>query len=469
MKLYKLDLLTLLVSLFSLSACQNSDGVGLEVDPANAINGYAIDNISIKSQTVPEGAIDTRFSSKHPLGDMTEEIFGLTKASIYFGLSLPADSVSFGTNPELDSAVLVLNYAKEFTGDSTTTFKFNVHQLTEQLTASSDYKNTAVHGFTSDVIGTKTSKVNLKDSVKINTIVTAGADVVKAQSPQLRIPISAGFIKSNFLEGNRLNFRNNYLFSQFIKGLHVSMNKVEAGKVGGLVLLDLTSPASTSRLEIYYKNKNTTKTDTNLTSFTIQTSSLGAAVAATIVHNYDGTAIQNQLARPEIEATSTYVQGLGGLRTKLNITNLQALKDLGNIIVNKAELTISVPDGTYNKVAPAPRIYLYTTDIAGQRALLPDNALLTLLEQRGLADLQYGGFYDGTTKKYKFIITSYLQDLIRNERIPYDLYLSAADPSVAGSSAMSPKFTSTGQVVLGSGNNASSFKMKLNVIYTKVN
>ncbi|MDB5121449.1 MAG: hypothetical protein JWN56_2667 [Sphingobacteriales bacterium] len=467
MKLYKLDLLTLLVSLFILSGCQNQDGVGLEVDPANAINGYTFNNTNIKSQTVPEGVVNTLYLQKHPLGDLTDDIFGKTNASLAVSLKLPSDTLKFGTEPELDSAVLILGYAKEFTGDSTTTFKFDVHQLNEKLTTSSDFSNTTTHAFNPLVIGTKTGRVNFRDSVKVTSIVTGGPDVTTALAPHLRIPISGSFIKENFLNGNPDNFKNNYLFSNFIKGLQISMTKVEADKVGGITLLDFTA-TSISRLELYYKSKNDTKIDTIVTSFTIQ--NLNATpIAATIIHTFDGTDIKTQLDNPQPESDITYVQSLAGVRTKLNITNLQELKDLGNIIINKAELVIPVPDGTYNKVAPATRIYLYTTDIAGQRAILPDNAPFSGTEVRGLSDLEYGGYYDATTKNYKFIITSYLQDIIRNKIIPYDLYLSAADPSATGPNAFNPYYTSTGRTVLGSGKSTSTFKIKLNVMYTKVN
>lgn len=464
MKLYKLDLLTLLVSLFTLSACQNQDGIGLEVDPVDAVNGYTFNNITIKSQTVLEGPVNTMFLTKHPLGDLSDDIFGQTNASLAVSLKLPTDALTFGTEPELDSAILVLAYAKGFTGDSTSIFRFDVNQLDEKLTSNSDFTNTAVHSFNPQVIGTKSGRLNIKDSVKVNTIVTGGPDITKSLAPHIRIPISASFIKDNFLNGNAENFKNNYLFLNFIKGLHISMTKVESEKVGGITLMDF-STASISRLELYYKSKKDTKIDTTVTSFGIQ--NLNATpVAATILHNYEGSGVKSQLENPAIESDVTYVQSLAGVRTKLNITSLQELKNLGNIIINKAELVLSVPDGTYDKIAPAPRIYLYTTDIAGQRSILPDNAPANS-ELRALSDLQFGGLYD--SKKYKFIITAYLQDILKNKIPSNDLYLSAADPSALGSNAYSPYYSSTGRTVLGSGKSTSPFKIKLNVTYTKVN
>ena len=467
MKLYKLDLLTLLVSLFIFSGCQNENGVGLEVDPATAVNGFTFNSLNVKSQTVTEGVINTQFLQKHPLGDLNDDIFGQTNASLSVSLKLPSDALTFGIEPVLDSAVLILAYAKEFTGDSTTTFKFEVNQLTEKLTANSDFSNTAGHAFNATVIGTKTSRVNLKDSVKVTSIVPAGPDVSKALAPHLRIPISASFINENFLNANKDNFKNNTLFSNFIKGLHISMTKVESGKAGGITLLDFKG-ALKSKLELYYKNKKDSKPDTVVTSFTIE-NFIPTPIASTFNHNYDGTAIKTQLENPAIETDVTFVQSLAGVRTKLSINNLQELKNKGSIIINKAELVLSVPDGTYNKVASAQRIYLYTTDIAGQRSILPDNVPRSITEFRGLSDLQFGGYYDATNKNYKFIITSYLQDLLTDKIVPYDLFISAADPSAEAQNAFDPYFASTGRTVLGSGKSTAPFKIKLNVTYTKVN
>jgi hypothetical protein len=467
MKLYKLDLLTLLVSLFIFSGCQNENGVGLEVDPATAVNGFTFNGLNVKTQTVTEGVVNTKFLQKHPLGDLNDDIFGQTNASLSVSLKLPSDALTFGIEPVLDSAVLILAYAKEFTGDSTTTFKFEVNQLNEKLTANSDFSNTAGHAFNATVIGTKTSRVNLKDSVKVTSIVPAGPDVSKALAPHLRIPISASFINENFLNANKDNFKNNTLFSNFIKGLHISMTKVESGKAGGITLLDFNSLLK-SKLELYYKNKKDSKPDTVVTSFTIE-NFIPTPIASTFNHNYDGTAIKTQLENPAIETDVTFVQSLAGVRTKLSINNLQELKNKGSIIINKAELVLSVPDGTYNKVASAQRIYLYTTDIAGQRSILPDNVPRSITEFRGLSDLQFGGYYDATNKNYKFIITSYLQDLLRDKIVPYDLYISAADPSAEAQNAFDPYFASTGRTVLGSGKSTAPFKIKLNVTYTKVN
>ncbi len=56
-------LLTLLVSLFIISACKNPDGVGLDIDPDDAIKGTLIDTSTIRAYTVREDSIVSTNSS----------------------------------------------------------------------------------------------------------------------------------------------------------------------------------------------------------------------------------------------------------------------------------------------------------------------------------------------------------------------------------------------------------------------
>ena len=129
MKLYKLDLLTLLISLFILSSCQNTDSIGLEVDPSTAVTGTFTDTITLVSFTAKDDTMVTNTLSKYPLGHFIDPIFGKTTANIAMSLTMDPPGLSFGTSPVLDSAVLVLYYAKEFYGDSTSNFQVDVHQL----------------------------------------------------------------------------------------------------------------------------------------------------------------------------------------------------------------------------------------------------------------------------------------------------------------------------------------------------
>ena len=461
MKLFKLDLLTLLISLFILSACQNPDSIGLEVNPSDAINGKLIDTVTIKSFTVTDETIKTSSLTEFPIGNLDDPIFGATTSSIAASLFLPGTDLTFGTSPVLDSAVLVLKYSDEYFGDPNSVHKFQVHSLVNQLTSASDFSNTAVHAFNPTVIGSKLTKINIKDSVLVTEIVKGKPDISKKQAPQLRIPINSSYIVSNFFNSGAANFKDNTAFNNFIKGLYLTVNKSETSGSGGITLLDFST--SGSKLELYYKSQNAAVIDSTVTSFSLQNST--GPIAASFRHDYTGTQIQTQLNNPLTSYNYTFIQPMAGLRAKINFPYILKLKELGNIVINKAELVVTV-DGSNGIFAPAPRLFLYRTDIADQRQLIPD---ISDRDARSLSDISFGGFYDSPLKRYKFVVTAYIQDLINGNLKQYTTYLAAIDSKAISPQGTLPSGSTAARVVIGSGQSSTPSKMKLNIIYTKVN
>ena len=454
MKLFKQDLLTLLISLFIFTGCQNPDGIGLEVDPENAIEGKLIDSLTILSATVKEDSVSTKSLTKYPLGYFNDPVLGPTDAGLYASLTLPTDNLTFGTTPTLDSAVLVLRYADEYAGDVNSYLNVEVYQLASRLTVNSNYFSTAEHLANPDLITSKSVKVNLKDSIGVVDIVKGKPDVNKKNAPQLRIPIPASFILPNFLNAAATNFKDNNVFNDFIKGLHLKVNQNQTTGAGGIALFDLAN--TDSRLELYYKSTNGTVADSNVTSFNFNT----AFTAASIRHDYAGTAVETQLNAPATTYNVNFIQPLGGVKTRLTFPYVQNLKALGDITINKAELVVQVETGT-DIFAPAPRLFLYRTDIAEQRQLMPDVIL-------GLSDISLGGFYDIPKKQYKFALTAYIQDILSGKLTQYNTFITAIDSKANSTAGLLPSATTASRVVIGSGSKTAPLKMKLNVIYTKV-
>ncbi len=460
MKLYKLDLLTLLISLFILGSCQNSDSIGLDVDPETDLSGSFIDTMSISTATVLDDSIATNSLSQFPLGYFNDPLLGKTTANIALSLNLATTGTTFGTSPVLDSAVLVLHYGDEFSGDSTSILNFEVRQLSTPLSAAKAYYNTFRHSFDNTLIGSKSAMVKLKDSVKVTEIVTGKADVQKTRAPQLRIPISPTFINNNFLKAAATNFSSDDAFQKFIKGLYLSVNRSQTAGAGGIAFFNLSD---SSRLEVYYKTPNGSAIDTIRTTFPIKSGSL--PVAAEFSHDYTGTPVQTQLANASVQYDVNYVQGLAGLRTRIRFPYIDKLKSLGNITINKAELIVSVVGGT-DGFKPAKRLLMYRTDIANQRQFLPDFGMDPAVS---LTDLDFGGFYDQTNKRYKFVVTTYIQDILKGKLKQYDTFLAPVSLNYNRSSGPVVSGTTAARTVFGSGKPGVTYKMKLNIIYSKIN
>lgn len=461
MKFIKQDLLTLLISLFILSGCSNPDGVGLEVDPDYSINGHLIDTATIHTVTVREDSVVTSGLSKYPLGYMNDPVFGSTESNIALNFTLPEDNVSFGTNPVLDSAVLVLKYA-DFYGDSlNTSYQINVHRLDLRL-LSNTYFNTTNFSYSSDLLGAKSlTRIKLKDSVRVQDIKKGQADAEKRVAPQIRIPLNADFVRNNIVNTASANLGSTAAFNQFLRGLYVTIDKAQTVGSGGIMFFDLATDGA-SALEIYYRSESGTAIDTAMKSFKILSGS--APVVASFNHNYAGTAIETQLNSPNQSYTSSYVQGLAGLKTKVRFPYLTNLKALGKVTINKAELVVDV-EGAGVPFTPVPRLFLYRTDIAGQKQLLPD---LTDSDFRSIPDLQFGGFYNNTAKRYVFSVTSYVQDIISGRMKQYDAFLSPVDLTTDKFSAVTPNANVAARSILGGFANP-NVKMKLNIIYTTAN
>ncbi|TZF82032.1 DUF4270 domain-containing protein [Pedobacter sp. BS3] len=494
MRYIKLDLLTLLISLFLLNACKKPDGIGLEISPDKQIDASATDTVTVRAYTVKEDSVITRGQSQSPLGYLQDE-FGTTEANLAMALTLPQTGLTFGTSPVLDSAVLVLKYGDTFYGDAdNSTYAVNVHQLNETFNLTANYYNTKQWNYNSTVIGSKTvNNFALQDSVLITDIVSGKPDTARVRYPQLRIPISSSFINNNFLNAGSDKFATTTAFNNFIKGLYLTINKSQSSGKGGVVFFDLAT-ADSSRLEIYYRTDDGTTKDTIMTTFSLSSSN----AAASIKHDYStqlGPKIQEQVqanksikngvfpTNPPLPLHDTlYVQPLGGLRTLVNFPYIKKLKELGNFTINKAELVVEINQDIPTSLKPAPRLGFYCTDIAGQRQPIPDNnggQTNSYGDIRALPDGSYGGLLqsykkdagDFTHQRYVFIITSYLQDLLDGRSTQYNAYIAPVKSGLlrsAGSKTdILPSVTTAAPAILGG--NSGNYKIRLNIIYTKLN
>jgi len=462
MKFLKLDLLTLLISLFLFASCENTSTIGLEIDPNSAVEGALVDTLTITSKTITDDATNTASLIRFPLGSLKDPIFGTTEASIAMSVGLPTASYTFGTTPTLDSAVLVLNYSGEFYGDSTQVYTINVNQLTSNLSTEENYLSSRSYPYNSRIIGTATGRLYPTSKYKITDIVTSGKDTLKSVNPQLRIKLDNAYIQQNIVGIPEATLVSDAIFKNFFKGLHVRVNTPTGN--GAMMFFDFASTAST--LSLYYKKSNTTATpatiDTINVNFPLGNSS--HRVAATVKHNYTGTPIETQLNNPNQQYAVTYLQPLVGLRNKISFPSLDKFSaSAGPIVVNKAELVVDVANGTDLKpFEPAIRLSLYRYDIAEQRVTTEVNSS----EPSAI-----GGFYDPVRKQYIFNLTAYIQNLISKKTKDYGTFLAPIPTNATTEWLVFPSVSSAARSVIGAHKKnpaAGESTMKLNLYYTKV-
>ncbi|WP_235324666.1 DUF4270 domain-containing protein [Pedobacter lusitanus] len=484
--------MTLLISLFLFSSCKDSSTIGLDVDPANRIDGILLDTVTVTSRTVADEPVTTYFSatqtsaaglSRYPLGQMTDAIFGSTTASLAMSLGLPSNTGfnDFGKNATVDSAVLVLPYQitpataastaagvslfSPLYGDSTAAFNINVSQLDANLYTQSKFMSNTAYA-ASTPLGSLLALAKPTTPFKVRTIVTGGPDTLIAVVPQLRIKLTPSMIQSKIAALDSATLSTVANLNASFKGLKVTA-AAASGKPGGIMFIDFRS--TSANLEVYYRRPNKTtpaNTDTAVVRFPVNVGS--APVAATVNHDYTNTPIAAQIKTPA-DYPVTYLQAMSGVRNKITFPYLKNLKaSLGTkIVINKAELVVDISDPADSiPFKIPPRLALYRLDIAQQRQNIPDNNPASQTNPSGdpRAVLPFGGYYDKTKKSYTFVITNYIQDLVDGKTVDYGTYLA---PTSASEFNVFPYPTSAGRAVIGSFNNPSNTKIRLNIYYIK--
>ncbi|GGI22923.1 DUF4270 family protein [Pedobacter mendelii] len=478
MKFTKQDLLTLLIGLFLFASCKNPNGVGLDVDPNSAIQGTLVNDQLVTSQTVKEPDMNTATLSQHPIGYMTDPIFGKTESSLGMTVWPTSLSYDFGTSPVLDSAILVLNVGTQFYGDTTSSrYSIDVYQLTSPI---ANYKASDAIPHSTTLLGNFNSRIFPNTPIKITDVVVGGKDTLRTVKAQIRIPLNKTFIQSTILSLPTTGTSTNDKFVQYFKGFYAQINKSSSTGTGGIAFIDFAS--TNSYLQLVFKKTNTSSSiDTVSTNFPINTST-GQTVTANITHDYTGTPVKTQLDNPgpitsPTQYGVTYLQALDGVKTKISFPTLKSFTSTyGKVIVNKAELVVDLSTGTFDyPYLPAQRLSLYRWDIAEQNVNVPDHdqpgttssGSTYAGDSRAKSDGIFGGYYDSLKNRYIFNITAYVQDLIDGTKVDYGTFL-APTSLTATPFDIGPSGSSAARAVIGSFGNTTN-RLKLNIYYTKVN
>ena len=462
MKFFRLDLLTLLISLFILSSCKKQGTVNLGVSSETLIEGKLIDTSSVFISTVREDDAVVSGLANTPLSYFKDPIFGITEANVAVDLNLPDRApytLPTGTIT-VDSAVLVLPYSNGFYGDSITTrYKANVYQLDERMLSNGGYLASKKWKYKRTLLGTRSFFSRTHDSVTVVQPIRGKSDSLWKVAPQLRVPLNPQFVLDNFFNASSDLRSSNLIFKNRVNGLYVTLDKGQTGP-GGTFMLNLDSAG----IKIYFRVK---ATEGNTVDTLVTT--LGSSTrAAEISHDYTGTVIATELASTQKARSNFYLQGLLGLRAKIQFPYLKDIiaKVGSDIIVNRAELVITAQPGTIVPYEPLKSLMFYSLDLAKQRVNIQDNS-----STDPRSNASYGGFYNNSKKEYHFLVTAYVQDLMRGKVVDNGAYLGAVNnQGVEYFTDVSPTAQLDGRTaaVGFNGNLLAPYRVKLNIIYTKI-
>ena len=410
----KLRLGLFFISLLIVFSCKkkNDDSVlGLDVQPENDLVGVTItDSVSLFMHTQRIDSVRSYNDQYKYLGSNQDPIFGRTDASIYtnFSISNNLTNVSFGTNPVLDSAEMVIRFIGEALGDTATHLTYDVYILNENLISSRPY-------YTSSNIAKSLSKVST----------LTGKLKIRNGNVCLVLPMDNNL--SQYILQTNSNLTNNTAFQNAYKGFYITTSNSTLGAPGSGAIRRFDLDDNISGVSLYYHDGNSASSKGQSFQFTFR--GIDALRFEHVKHNYTSGAITNlfdQLSGDNQKGNSNvYLNCFGGTRVSLSLPYLNNFSDSLNVSISRAELIIKIDEN----ISPYSVSYAYPSSLAliasgidGQEELVYDQLETTDF-------IKYGGNYNGTNKQYVFNIARQMQKIITHKITNYGFYLVNALPN----------------------------------------
>jgi hypothetical protein len=430
----------LLSSAFILNSCQKPEDEGLDILPqSDLLHAVYSDTTTLTTFTVLDDSLITKGTSVNHLGSYMDPVFGNTNASFFTNFALSTPNVIFGGGYTCDSLVLSLVYRGAF--GKLKPQRLRVFQLDSALFSDSIYHSyDMVHFNSISPLATHTFTPNITDSIII------GGDTLP---PMLRIPLSVSLGNAFLDPANTTSLSSTSTFQDFFKGIYVvTENGLQGPDQGAILYINLLD--SYTKLTLYYSNQSTDPATQKTYDFVINSS---CTRFSRFVHDYSTANgnLQGQLNSPNpVSSDYVYAQGLAGVKPKIMLPYLMDyVKKEGKIAINKAELILRadpvyLDDGFENPTA----LIIVKLDSVGKEYAITDQ-----LE----GPTYYGGEYDASKKEYRINIARHVQEIINGNK-DYGMFAIVSNRPI-----------NANRVVLGGGLPASPYKMKLKLIYTKMN
>ena len=374
----------LAVAIFFTACKKEWNELGSQLVVSDDLELFSFDDQEIKISVVKEDSLRSLNSATSFIGYLNDPYFGKTTASLYTEFRMPSTDVDFGVSAQADSIVLSLDIAGYY-GDTLSPLSFSVMEMLETI------ETTVI-----DSLNVETS-VNIYstndfdvDPQLLNTPHQALQSIVNSE---LNITLSNAFAQ-HFLDADSQNFVDNDAFQSFFNGLYI---KGDQGLENGLLLeLDLLN--ENSKLTLYYHNETA---DSLSYDFQINSS---ADRMTRWSHDYSATDIEPALNTEYVN--QGYVQGSVGLRTYVDLPDLNSLKD-SNYVFHSAELIIPYISTEVDSI-------FFSPSKLGLAAVNSDGNLEVLTEDQ---NIQGSAYFDGNrneiSQTYTFNIARYIHKVVQ--------------------------------------------------------
>ena len=434
-----------IIVLFSCKKKVDDSVLGLDVQPENDLVGITItDTSSVYMHTQKVDSSRTYMDQYKYLGSTLDPIFGRTDASIYTSISIKNNltNVSFGNNPVLDKAELVIKITKDqFIGDSTTDLNYQVYLMNGKLNAASLYYNaqTVPHSISPVSIGS--GHFEYRNSIYY-----------------LIIPIESNYGQS--ILQNTSNLVNNTAFQNANNGFYITSKNSPLAGPGSGAIFRYELDDDLCGLNLYYHDGNSVSAKGEIFQFTFK--GADATRINNIKQNYStaNMSLYDQITGDTTKGgNNIFLGSFGGTRARVYLPNLANFNDSQNVAISRAELIVKIDQIT----APASTNYGFPADLA-LIAAKSDGVEELVWDQVESSDLnKYSGIYDATNKQYVFNIARQMQKIVNDNITNYGFYLVNASPSPIFVARRDNRLQ---RVVLGGKNNA-TYKAFFKVTYIK--
>ncbi len=424
----------LLVAIVALDSCKKEiSDIGLGIQPdEDLLNATVIDTFQLETSTELEDSLRTDELSNCILGSYVDPVFGKVTSGIYtqFGIAGSVSTIDIA-NTTIDSVKLQIRYSGYYGEMDAQTF--SIMRITEKFFKDSAY-------YSNDVLTTDGIEL-VVPGTEVITPDIAGEVVVGSDTlnPMLLIDLDTnlGSAILNSIAGGSL--LSETAFNDFFYGLQISVNNPsQPVNSGGLFYFDMLN--SQTKLIIYYTEDTVVKQ----MAFPIGNNQ---ARFSHFDHDYTGTPVEAALNTPSLGQQFFYAQTMSGVRGVLKIKGIDDIKNLGNVIINKAELYLPVQYYTTDPYSVSANTFVfYKNSDGGESVLIDQLASFTV----------YGGAYDNTAKAYKFNIGRHIQQVVKGDLDNLGFVLNTSGSSVSG-----------GRIVFSGQDSPNREKPYLKIYYTK--
>ncbi len=386
---------SLVIALFALLAvsCTNQSSViGLDLID-NKVGSDFTDTLTVEAYSILEDTIVTSGLSANMIGNISDPVFGPTRAATCSRFKPSTTSVNFGQNPVIDSVVLMLQISTYY-GDTTSACDIRVHQITEDLGTGNYYQNSEVQ-YDPSYLNQSIHGYTIKPQTQV--VVDTGA-----YNPHVRIRLSRSF--GQFLLDNQVALNSD--ITTVFKGLLIDAVS-HTGSTGYIFATNLSS--ALSGIMLYYHNDDAT-------GQRYQLSCTSACPRFTrVTHDYASSQssdfVEEVLSgNKDLGRKVLFLQGGGGVKTRITFPYLEdSFASLDNrVVIHRAELVITNARPDEQFLIQPPGLTLQGIGKDGKVNFIPDDDYYT-------SSSYFGGVYDASRKEYRFRITRYVQNLIQGQ------------------------------------------------------